>query len=105
MGDAMRIRGLGGSRGGGLLRSCGKNDLQEPEKFVDLRAGNQEGRQQAQRKIVSAIDEQSALHGLADKRPAFNGKFDADHQAFGTYFADKTEFGGELGEAVAQLRA
>src|SRR6267143_1517595 len=44
-------------------------------------------------------------HGLADERRAFDGEFDADHQAFAADFANEGEFRGELGEAVAQLFA
>jgi len=51
-GDALGIRGLAGIRSGGLLWSCCKNEFKEPEKFAHLRAGDDEGRQQAQRKIV-----------------------------------------------------
>src|SRR5713226_9981024 len=103
MSDAFRIRGLGGI--GGLLWSSCKYKFQEPEKIAYLRARNDEGRQQAQGKIVSAVDQQAALHSLADERPAFDRKFDADHQAFGADFADEAEFGSEFREAFAQLGA
>src|SRR5258708_5201843 len=105
MGDALRIRGLGGIRSGGLLRGCCKNDLKEPEKFAHLRTSDDEGRQEAQRKIVGAIDEQTTLHGLADERRAIDGEFHTDHQAFAADFTDETEFRGKLHQAVAQLRA
>src|ERR1700737_3867829 len=105
MGDALRIRGLAGIRSGGLLRGCCKNDFKEPEKFAHLRASDDEGRQEAQRKIVGAIDEQTTLHGLADERRAIDGKFTTDHQAFAADFTDESEFRGELHQAVAQLRA
>src|SRR5260370_34866989 len=102
---AFRIRELAGIRSGGLLSGCCKNNFKEPEKFAHLRASDDEGRQQAQGKIMSAVDQQAALHGLADERPAFDGEFDTDHQAFAADFADEVEFGGELDQAVAQLRA
>src|SRR6266566_3386994 len=101
MGNAPGIRGI---RNGSLLRSCCKNEFKEPKKFVHVRASDDERRQQAQRKIVGAIDEQTAPHGLADERGAFDGKFDADHQAFTANFADEAKFCRELYEAVAQLR-
>src|SRR5713226_702739 len=105
MSNAFRIRGLAGNQSGGLLRGYCKNEFEEPEKFAHLRTSDDKGRQQAQGKIVGAVDEQAALHGFADERRAFDGEFDADHQAFAADFADETELDGKLGEAVAQLRA
>ena len=78
MGCAIQIRRTGGIWSGSLLGSCGKHDFQEPEKFAHLRARDDEGRKQAQSKIVSAVDQQPALHGLADERRAFDGKFDTE---------------------------
>src|SRR6266849_4988635 len=105
MGYAIRIRGPGGIWSGGLLGSCGKYEFQEPEKFAHLRARDDEGREQAQCKIVRAIDQQAALHGFADEGPAFDGEFDADHQTFGADFTDEAEFRSEFGKAIAQLSA
>src|SRR5260370_3096342 len=105
VGDAPGIRGLAGIRSGSLLRSCCKYEFKEPEKIAHLRASDDKGRQQAQSKIVGAIDEQAALHGLADERPALHGEFDADHQAFAANFADEAKFRGKLREALTQLRA
>src|SRR6266853_1844734 len=92
--NALRIRGFAGIRSGGLLWGCSKNKFKEPDKFAHLRTGDDERRQQAQRALAGAIDQQTTLHGLADKRRAFDGKFDTDHQAFATDFADEVEFGG-----------
>src|SRR5216684_5754358 len=103
MSNALRIRGLAGIRSGGLLRGCCKNEFEEPEKFAHLRASDDEGRQQAQGKIVGAIDQQAALHGPTHERPAFDGEFDTDHQAFDADFADEIEFSGKLCEAFPQL--
>src|SRR6266480_1092816 len=103
--NALRIRGLAGIRSGGLLWGCSQNKFKEPEKFAHLRAGDNERRQQAQRKFVGAIDQQTTLHGHADKRRAFDGKFDTDHEAFAADFADEVELGGQFREALAQLRA
>src|SRR6266481_3455740 len=86
--NALRIRGLAGIRSGGLLWGCLKNKFKEPEKFAHLRTGDDERRQQAQGAFVGAIDQQTMLHGLADKGRAFDGKFDTDHQAFAADFAD-----------------
>src|SRR5437660_5139589 len=104
-GNALRIRGRAGIRSRSLLWSNCKNEFKEPEKFAYLRAGDDEGRQEAQREIVSAIDQQTAPHGLADERRAFAGEFHADHQAFAADFADEAEFDGKLREALAELCA
>src|ERR1700731_421497 len=104
-GNTLRIRGIAGIQSGGLLWSSCKNEFKEPEKFAHLCAGDDEGRQQAQGKIVSAIDQQTAPHGFADERRAFDGEFDPDHQAFATDFPDKAEFGGELRETLMQFGA
>src|SRR6266850_2390369 len=103
--DARRIRGLAGFRCGGLLRSSCENEFEEPEKFAHLRTGDDERGKQTQRKIVSAIDQQSALHGFRDKWRTFDGQLDAKHQPFSANFADEVKFGGELHEAFAKLRA
>src|SRR6267143_1662654 len=105
MGEARRLRGLAGIRGGGLLRGSCENKFEEPEKFAHLRAADNERGKQTQRKIVSAVDQQSALHGFRDKWRAFDGELDTDHQPFAANFADEVKFGGELREASAQLSA
>src|SRR6266446_328940 len=105
MGDASGIRGLAGIRCGGLLRSCCKNEFKEPEKFAHLRGSNDKGRQKTQRKIVSAIDQQAALHGFADKRRTFDREFDTDDQAFAADLVDEGEFCRKLREAFAQFGA
>src|SRR5260370_4121130 len=105
MGDATGIRGLARIRSHGLLRGCCQNEFKEPEKFAHLRGSDDKGGQKTQRKIVSGIDEQAAPHGFADKRRAFDGKFDADDQAFAADLADEAEFCGELCEAFAKLGA
>jgi len=63
------------------------------------------GGKRRSRKIVGAIDQQTALQGLADKWAAFDGEFDADHQAFAAYGTNKIEFSSELGETFAQFGA
>src|SRR5260370_39142822 len=68
-----------------------------------MRASDDKWRQKTQRKIVSAIDEQAALHGFADKRRTFDGKFNADDQAFARDLADEAEFCGKLRETFAQF--
>src|SRR6267378_3488911 len=103
MGEARRIRGLAGIRWIGLLRRSCENEFEEQEKFANLRAADDERGKQAQRKIVSAVDQQSALHGFRDKRRAFDGELDTNHQTFAANFADEVKFGGELREAFAQL--
>src|SRR6267378_506036 len=103
MGNAPRVRELCGIQRSSLLRSCCKNKFKKPEKLPHLCASDDERRQQTQRKVVSTVDQQPALHGLGDERPAFDGEFDADHQAFTANFADEAEFGCEPCEAVAEL--
>src|SRR5260370_33307458 len=103
MSDALQILGLRGIRGGCLLWNGCKNKFQEPEKFAHLRPRDDKGRQQAQCKIVSAIDQQAALHSFADERSAFDEEFDADHQAFAADFTDEAEFGGKFDETFAEL--
>src|SRR6266436_1356400 len=105
MGDARRIHDLAGIRCGGLLRCSRENEFEEPEKFAHLRAVDDERGKQTQREIVSAIDQQAALHGFRYKGRAFDGEFDADHQPFSANFADEVKFSGELREAFAKLRA
>src|SRR6266852_672193 len=67
MSNAFRIRGLAGIRSGGLLRGFCKNDFKEPEKFAHLRTSDDKGRQQAQRKIMGAVNEQAAMNGFRDE--------------------------------------
>src|SRR5712672_1149663 len=104
MGYAIQIRSPGRFGSDGLFGSRAKYEFQELEKFADLRARDQERRQQAQRKIVCAIDQQASLHGFADERRASDGKFDANHQALRADFADEVEFRGKFHKAIAQLR-
>src|SRR5260370_36613084 len=56
MGNAPGIRGLAGIRRRGLLRICCKNQFKDSENFAPLPAGDNKSRQQADRKIVGAID-------------------------------------------------
>src|SRR5713226_9307180 len=105
MGDASRIRGLAGIRSGSLLRGCCQNEFKEPEKFAHLRRSDDKGRQKTQRKIMGAIDEQTALHVFADKGRTFDGKLYTEDQAFAADLADEAEFCRELREAFAQLSA
>src|SRR5204863_9438765 len=77
MGNAPGICGLRGIQRGDLLRSFCKNKFKESQEFAHLRASDDKGRQQTQRKIVGTVDEQAALHGFADERRAFNREFDA----------------------------
>ena len=53
-----------GIRGVGLLWSFCKNLFEKLEKFPDLRLGDDERRQKAKRKVVRAVDQQTALHGF-----------------------------------------
>src|SRR5229473_2957138 len=95
--------GLRWSRNG--FWSFCENELEQTEKFANLCAGDDERRQQAQSKVVGAIDEQTLTQSFGDKGIAIDGEFDAEDQAFAADFADEVEFGGELGEAFAELGA
>src|SRR5204863_8172689 len=105
IGNPPRISGLRGIRSGSLLRSFCKNKFKESQEFAHLRASDDKGRQQTQRKIVGTVDEQAALHGFADERRAFHREFDANHQAFAANFADEAKFCCKLYKPVAQLCA
>src|SRR6266404_624563 len=105
MGAARRFRGLAGIRCGGLLRCSRENEFKEAEKFAHLRTVDDKRGKQTQREIVSAIDQQAALHGFRYKGRAFDGEFDAEHQPFPANFADEVKFAGELRETFAKLYA
>jgi hypothetical protein len=82
-----------------------ENKLEQTEKIADLRAGDDERRQQAQRKVVGAIDEQTLPQSLGDEGIAIDGELDTEEQAFAADFADEVELGGELCKAVAEFYA
>src|SRR6267154_1235941 len=100
-------------RGGSGLRGCSRNgfwsfcenELEETEKFANLRAGDDEWRQEAQGEIVRAIDHQALAQSFGGERIAIDGKLDAQDQAFAANFADEIELGGELGQARAEFGA
>src|SRR6266404_2457860 len=104
MGDARRIHGLAGIRGGGLLRRSCENEFEEPENFAHLRAVDDERGKQTQCEIVSAIDQQAALQGFGYKGRTFDGELDANHQTFSANFTDEVKFGGELRKTFAKPR-
>jgi len=79
--------------------------VEQTKKFAYLRPSDQEGREEAQREVVRAIDEQAAAHGFGDEGAAIDGEFDAGDEAFATDFADERKFRGEREEAFAQFRA
>src|SRR5713226_3006214 len=68
-------------RSAGLLWSFCQNDFEKLEKFADLRTRDDEGRQEAESKVVRAVDQQAALHSFGNEGCAFDGKIDADHEA------------------------
>src|SRR2546423_9243781 len=102
--QAPRIDGTRRFHGRDGPGSLCKNQLKQTKEFADLRACDDEWRQQAQSKIVRAIDEQAAAQGLSDEGISVNGKLDANHQAFAADFADEIEFGAQSGETFVQLR-
>src|SRR5438105_4845812 len=59
----------------------------------------------AKREVVRAVDQQTPLHGLGDKRSAFAGKLDTDHQPFRADFANEVELRSEFAESLPQLFA
>src|SRR5215472_4112832 len=92
--------------GSGSLRSSSlKNRCEESQKFLDLRPRDDKGRQKAKREVVRAVDQQTALYRLGDKRSAFEGKLDADHEAFRADFANEVELRSEFAESLPQLFA
>src|SRR5712671_1334170 len=94
-------------RGGSGLRRSSRNgfgsfcenEFEETKEFANLRAGDNEGRQEAQGEIVRAIDHQALAQSFGGERIAIDGKLDAQDEAFAANFADEIELGGELGEA------
>src|SRR5579864_911594 len=104
MGRGLRNGRLARIGDSGLLWSFCKNGFKEFKKFADLRARDDKRRQEAKSKVVRAVDEQAALHSFGDKRGAFDGELNADHQPFGTDFPNEIELGGKFVEAFAQLR-
>src|ERR1700694_3002420 len=95
--QARRIRGgLRGSGGNGFGRFC-ENALEETKKLAERRTCDNEGRQEAQGKVVSAIDHQALAQSLGGERIAVDGELDAEDQAFAANFADEIELAGELG--------
>jgi hypothetical protein len=62
------------------------------QKFAYLSLANQKRWKQANRKIVSAVDEQAALQSFGDERATFDGKFHAQHAAFAANLLNKVKF-------------
>jgi hypothetical protein len=79
--------------------------FENAKEFADLRAGDDEGREKAQGKVVGAIDQQALTQGFGDVGIAVDGELDTEDQAFAANFSDEMEFGGEVGEAFAKFRA
>src|SRR6266404_2494703 len=96
--------GLRGSSRNGFGSFC-ENGLEETKEFANLRAGDDEGRQEAQGEIVRAIDHQALAQSFGGDGIAVDGKLDAEDQAFTADFADEIELGGELGQACAEFGA
>src|SRR5882724_11325641 len=96
--------GLRGSSRNGFGSFC-ENEFEETEKFAHLRASDDEGRQEAQGEIVSAIDDQALAQSFGGEGIAVDGKLDAQDQPFAANFADEIELGSELGEAGAEFGA
>src|SRR5574337_1489483 len=82
-----------------------KHCLEKAEKLADLRRADKERRKQAQGVIVRAVDEQAALHGFGDEGAAFDGKLDAEHEAFAAHFPDEVEFRGQPGKTFTEFGA
>src|SRR5260370_5788342 len=102
-GSVRRGRRFRGLRSGGLLRGSYKKLREQTQKLAHFGARDEEGREQAQREIVRAVDEQAFEQSLLDERSAIDGKLDADHQAFAANFANEAEFGTQGAETPAQL--
>src|SRR5919109_2325273 len=92
-------------RGGGLFWSVCKNLLEKFQKFRYMCPRDDKRRKQTESEVVGAVNQQTALHGFLYKRRAFDGKLDADHQAFGADCADEAELRGQFCQPFAQLLA
>src|SRR6266404_3754355 len=77
--EARRIGGLRGSSRNGFGSFC-ENEIEETKEFAHLRAGDDEGRQETQGEIVSAIDHQALAQSFGGERIAVDGKFDAEDE-------------------------
>src|SRR6267154_5112597 len=103
--EARRIGGgLRGSSRNGFGSFC-ENEFEETKEFANLRAGDDEGRQEAQREIVRAIDDQALAQSFGGEGIAIDRELDAEDQAFTANFADEIELCCELGQACAELGA
>jgi hypothetical protein len=78
---------------------------EEAEKFANLRTSDDEGREEPQCKVVSAIYQQALAQGFGHEGVAVDRKLNSENQAFAADFADEIKFGGELGEALAEFLA
>jgi hypothetical protein len=87
------LRWSGGNRFGGFC----ENELEKVKEFANLRAGDDEGRQEAQSEVVRAIYQQALTQGFRDEGIAVHGKLNAKDQAFTANFADERKFCGKLG--------
>src|SRR5256885_15664682 len=78
--------GLRGSSRNGFGSFC-ENELEETEKFANLRTGDDEWGQKAQGEIVGAIDDQTLAQSFGGERIAVDRELDAEDQAFAADFA------------------
>src|SRR5579883_1764502 len=94
-------RGPGGWPAGSRV----KDRFEKPEKLAHLRLADQEWRQETQRVVVRAVDEQSALERRRDERRALDGQLDANHQTFAANFLDYRELSCQCFEPRTNLGA
>src|SRR5215471_13265305 len=77
--------------------------VEQMQKLADLNLGNQKRRQQANRKLVRAVHQQSALERFGDKWTALDGKLDTKHATFTADLLDEVVFCFELLQPLGQF--
>src|SRR5271156_658351 len=102
LGDGRATRDLGKLH---YFCSFGQNSFKNAQEIANLRARDNERRQQADGEIVRAIDEQAMLQRGSDQRRAINGEFHAEDETLAADFADEIKFLRESFKALAQFGA
>jgi len=102
--DALGIRGVGGIRAEacrGVVARTSSRSLRNSRTCA--RVMRKGGKRRSVKSWVQLISKPRCRASLT--MAAFDGEFDADHQAFAAYGTNKIEFSSELGETFAQFGA